>query len=604
MVLIAVPALGLVLYGNLEQRWSETARVRQGAVAISQLAAANEEHLIQNARQLLATLTEFPFLVLATNREFCRENFSNLRKLSPDYVNFGLIEANGTVFCSAQPTNAAINLEDRAYFQRTVQTRDFSIGEFQVGRLTGTPALNFGYPVFDTNGGLKRVVYASLRASRLSDALKHIRLPSGSTIILVDRKGNVLARQPELENWVGKPLYSAEVVRRALAGREGVFEMPGIDSVSSLHAVTPIADGGAASLCVIVGIPLTVSFARANAILVRNFIVLGVAVAAILVAARFYATSFFLNPIGALVTTAGRLAEGDLSARAGVIQGSTELTQLGLAFDEMAERLEKRQTELSQAHEQITRLNQDLERRVLERTAQLEAMNKELEAFSYSVSHDLRAPLRHIEGYVGLLGKAKDSGLPEQESRYLGRIADASRQMSRLIDDLLLFSRMGRAELRKTDCDLRRLVEDTIQTFQDETSGRHIVWDIGALPRVNADPNLLRQVLVNLLANAIKFTRPRDPAEIQIGCDVKNPDETVLFIRDNGVGFDMEYADKLFGVFQRLHLEDEFEGTGIGLANVGRIIARHGGRVWAEGKVSRGATFYFSLPNRDQANPS
>jgi light-regulated signal transduction histidine kinase (bacteriophytochrome) len=270
----------------------------------------------------------------------------------------------------------------------------------------------------------------------------------------------------------------------------------------------------------------------------------------------------------------------------------------------MAERLEKRQTELSQAHEQITRLNQDLERRVLERTAQLEAMNKELEAFSYSVSHDLRAPLRHIEGYVGLLGKAKDSGLPEQESRYLGRIADASRQMSRLIDDLLLFSRMGRAELRKTDCDLRRLVEDTIQTFQDETSGRHIVWDIGALPRVNADPNLLRQVLVNLLANAIKFTRPRDPAEIQIGCDVKNPDETVLFIRDNGVGFDMEYADKLFGVFQRLHLEDEFEGTGIGLANVGRIIARHGGRVWAEGRVNGGATFYFSLPNRNQANPS
>jgi two-component system sensor histidine kinase/response regulator len=239
--------------------------------------------------------------------------------------------------------------------------------------------------------------------------------------------------------------------------------------------------------------------------------------------------------------------------------------------------------------------NAALERRVRERTAELESANHELEAFSYSVSHDLRAPLRHIDGFAGLLANSAGSKLSESDAHYLKLIINSVHQMGRLIDDLLDFSRMGRTELRRIQVDLQELLETVIQELQPEIGSRNIVWKKNPLPTVQADPSLLRQVFVNLLFNAIKYTRPRDPAQIEIGCTTE-PGETVVFIRDNGVGFNMQYADKLFGVFQRLHRQEDFEGTGIGLANVRRIVARHGGRTWAEAELDKGATFYFSLP--------
>ena len=248
-------------------------------------------------------------------------------------------------------------------------------------------------------------------------------------------------------------------------------------------------------------------------------------------------------------------------------------------------------TRQKQSEEQIACLNTDLQNRA----TQLEAANRELEAFSYSVSHDLRAPLRHIDGFVKLLDKQAKEKLDERGRRYLDIIADSARQMGMLIDDLLIFSRMSRTELRHAKVSSDALVHEAIHGLQGETNDRAIRWKITALPEVEADPAMLRQVWVNLIANAVKYSRPRNPAEIEIGCNLDNG-ELAFFVRDNGVGFDMQYAHKLFGVFQRLHRAEEFEGTGIGLANVRRIVHRHGGRTWAEGKIDGGATFFFSLP--------
>jgi signal transduction histidine kinase len=251
--------------------------------------------------------------------------------------------------------------------------------------------------------------------------------------------------------------------------------------------------------------------------------------------------------------------------------------------------------ELRFAGRRIKCLNAELEQRVVERTAQLEA-------FSYSVSHDLRAPLRHVIGFVELLQKDAGASLSNDSLRYLTTISRAAKLMGNLIDDLLAFSRLGQSAIQKTKVNLDQLVQETLGDFQLDSKERNIVWEIQPLPTVQADRSLLRMVLVNLISNAVKFTRTRAKAKIEIGSSSGDDDETVIFVRDNGAGFDPQYAGKLFGVFQRLHSKDDFEGTGIGLANVQRIIHRHGGRVWAEGAIGRGATFFVSLPTQTGAH--
>jgi light-regulated signal transduction histidine kinase (bacteriophytochrome) len=228
--------------------------------------------------------------------------------------------------------------------------------------------------------------------------------------------------------------------------------------------------------------------------------------------------------------------------------------------------------------------------------AELEATNAELEAFSYSVSHDLRAPLRHIEGFTDLL--RRDGVTLEQQRSHLQRISEAAVRMGRLIDDLLTFSRMGRAELRQVPLRLDKLLEDVRNDLLAETQHREIEWRLHPLPEVQGDPDLLRLAVYNLLSNAVKYTRDRQPAIIEVGVEASSAHEVVLYVRDNGVGFDMQYVDKLFGVFQRLHHADEFEGVGIGLANVRRIVNRHGGRTWAASRLGEGATFFMALPAR------
>lgn len=250
-------------------------------------------------------------------------------------------------------------------------------------------------------------------------------------------------------------------------------------------------------------------------------------------------------------------------------------------------------TEQKAAHEEVRRLNAGLEQQVLRRTAELEAANQELEAFTYAVAHDLRAPLRHIHGFSDLLQHDPESVLSADGRHSLDCIRKGTQRMEKLLEDLLNLSRFGRQSLQRRDVDLKKLVRQVMDDLAPDLKDRQIVWKVDDLPVVNCDPALMKIVFGNLLSNAVKFTRPRPTATIEIGQTTRQG-EAVLFVRDNGAGFDMRHAGKLFGVFQRLHRAEDFEGTGIGLATVQRILQNHGGRIWAEAAPGRGATFYFT----------
>jgi light-regulated signal transduction histidine kinase (bacteriophytochrome) len=283
-----------------------------------------------------------------------------------------------------------------------------------------------------------------------------------------------------------------------------------------------------------------------------------------------------VHPISRMALAAQAIGRGDLNQHIEVRTGD-EIEKLADEFNRMAGALSEKEAQLRQ------------------RADQLEAANQELEAFSYSVSHDLRAPLRHVSGYIDLLQRKIGPQLDEKGRHYIEMIAGSGEKMGRLIDDLLAFSRMGRTEMQVAPVSLGDLLQDVLNDLRGEARDGKIAWEIDPLPQVYADVSMLRLALTNLLSNAIKFTRHRPDARIRVGYTDGADGEVVVFVKDNGAGFDMKYVNKLFGVFQRLHSTEEFEGSGIGLANVRRIVHRHGGKTWAEGAVGKGATFSFSI---------
>jgi len=613
LFLALLPAYGFILYSVFEARQQAAEHARENALWLTRLMASEQKSLIEVIRQQLQSLAQLSIVRRPEQAALCSRTFASLRAQNAFYANLGVIDADGTLRCSALPFAGRVNLSDRDFFREAMRTRAFAVGGYQISRVTGKGSANLAYPVLDAANTPQAAVFVALDLSALADRLiETTSLPEGSTLTILDNHGTILAHQPDTEQWVGKSLPDAPLIQTILShGKEGIAEEAGIDGVERLYVFKPFYSTAAKQIYISAGIPTAAVFADAQRLLARALLLMALVTAAVAAVIWVGSNDLLLRPAATLMRAARRLGQGDLGVRTDLPHTSDEFGQIASSFDDMANTLQTREAEAARAEEEIHRLNADLERKVIERTAELAAANQELEAFSYSVSHDLRAPLRAIDGFSQAVIEDYADKLGDQGRDYLNRVRAATQHMGHLIDDLIKLARVARAEMKRETVDLSALAGSVLADLQTSEPARKVDWRIEPGLVTSGDANLLRVALDNLLGNAWKFTGRQAHARIEFGAlhqaspgmdevdrvGNRQPKtgEQAFFVRDNGVGFDMTYAGKLFSAFQRLHNVGEFPGTGIGLATVRRIIHRHGGRVWAEGAAGKGATFYFSL---------
>jgi signal transduction histidine kinase len=484
---------------------------------------------------------------------------------NPRLESIRLVNVIGFPIASATPPSPArAGAGDRDWLQRTVGTAQPYLGVPVISRTSGRPVLSYGVPILDEQRTVRAVLVAGVSVARLSEAITRIRVGREARAWLGDlREGGMIVAHPNATRILEPMPERGTMVSRLAAGERGTLTMTR-EGVPLLVAFSPVAD---LPWAVVIEQPEDIALApivqlRQQAMLLF-FAAIGIASGI-----GIWLTLYVTRPLVRLRRAATQLAEGNLTARVGVAR-SDEIGDLSRAFDQMADSL-------------------------AERTAALEGAAKELEAFSYTVSHDLRAPLRAMDGFSRILVEDHGEELSEEAQRFLARVRENAVQMGELIDDLLAFSRLSRQPLALQPIEPANVAREALATLQMDQDLAGAELHIGDLPRCQADHSLLRQVFANLLGNALKFSRGRRPARIEVGSCSDNG-TTAYFVKDNGAGFDMQYADQLFRVFQRLHRAEDYEGTGVGLAIVQRVIQRHGGRVWAEAAPGQGATFYFTL---------
>jgi signal transduction histidine kinase len=588
---VALPCAAVLAYSIVSDARHAELQARATTLGLAQLVASQTQQFIADAENVLRRLATRQ-LVRALDPERRPAVFDTFLDLHPQYANLVLCNAKGQVIHSASPLPANRSLGEihATWAEAVLRNRKFTVGKPIFGQITERWVCVLGYPVRNVDGELAGVLGMSADLARFQAPAKLVSLPPSSLITIVDQDGTVIARSVNAHAWVGRDGRSAQIVKLALTRGEGNATATGLDGEERIYGFTTIPRFG---WHVYVGFSTRYTFAAARASALRASL-LGAALLALVVWLVLLLGSRISRPMRALFRATTAAAEGRLDSSAPT-SGPREIASVAEAFNHLLAVRRQKEAEVEQ-------LNRELEQRVKERTAELEDVNaklaqanQELDAFAYSVSHDLRAPLRAIEGFSGALLEDFGPKMDAEARTYLDRIRLSVRRMAQLIEGLLNLSRIARTEISRSSVNLSELAEEIVAELRESAGQRKVSVVIQPNLIAECDRALLRVALENLLGNAWKFTGKQSEARIEFGAATV-ADERAFFVRDNGAGFDAAYVDKLFKVFQRLHSASEFEGTGIGLATVQRIIRRHDGRVWCEGEVGKGATFYFTLP--------
>ena len=565
------------------EREADITRAREQLQTAGRLIAEDLQDAVRSTAQLEYGLSRARDLD-TEDRAACSAFLAGVLREYPQYTGLLTVKPDGYLFCDSLRTGRALKLTDRRYFQQALAAPHTLALEPAFGRLTGKAVLQIAYPAHNDDGAVKFVLLASLDLDKFMRG-RFRSLPFESAVlVLMDGNGTVLTWHPQGETKPASSLAGSPLHRLAQRrdGQDSHAEIT-TDGVARVWAVAEpeSREVPGADLSVLVSVAKDELTAAADRRQKQILAVVAVATLLAFILAWVLAEAGIRRPIKRMLDASARLASGELGARIGRPYSRGELGALMRQLDATAERIDL--------------FNAELERRVAERTAQLEAANQEIDSFSYSVSHDLRAPLRAIDGYAQILKEDYSDRLDDEGRRLIGVVRDRAQRMGELIDELLLFSRLGRSPLAEARIDMASQVHGVIDEIAAAGTGPLPRIEVGALPAASGDAALIRQVWANLISNAVKFTGKRADARIAVrGSNMDG--ELVYCVEDNGAGFDMRYYDKLFGVFQRLHDAAAFPGTGVGLAIVQRIVTRHGGRVWAEGKPGEGAVFFFSLP--------
>lgn len=521
--------------------------------------------------------------VVAMDSVACDRLFARLLPSYPLHLNILAARADGCNVGSAVAPRQAhqLNYTDKEWFQVSRQGKRL-VGDLHVSKLFKSPAIMMAGPVYGQDGTVKGVIGFPLNLDELrKNLLRNWQLPPRSIILVVDAKGNVLVDTQHREH-VGENLAHFPLLKAARRTVYDYFEMPASDGVRRLFYVTTPKN---TDWRVLVGVP-SESIVK-TALTTNNPFFFGIIVTALLgLAISILIARRLTSNISQIAAGLSSIGRGDLAHRLH-LRGDDELADIAGYFNEMAEKHQRYEQE-------ITAMNARLEQRVEERTAQLVSANRELDSFVYSVSHDLRAPLRTIDAFSTMLLDEHGARLDDEGKGLLQRIHNGCLRMNELIEDLLQLSRVSRAELNRKTVDLTGLAFEVADELHRAEPGRQVEFTIDPAMVADVDPTLMRTVLENLIGNAWKFTREKSVGRIAFGA-ARGTGGVTYFVRDNGAGFNQDLAHRLFTVFQRLHPAEEFEGSGIGLASARKIIARHGGEIWAEGKEGEGATFFFTV---------
>jgi len=603
---VAVPCAGVLVYSIANDASHEEREMCATTSSLAQLVASQTQEFIDDAETIERTLAARR-VFRALDRDNRPGVLDEFLFLHPQYANVIVCDATGSVIHSAVPIPEDSSPEkvQARWVEGVVRHGRFTVGKPIKGQITQRWVCVLGYPIQNEAGEIAGVLGMSVDLERFHAPASAVNLPENSSIAIVDQDGTVIARSLESEHLVGKSARGTEIFDHVLSHHQGNVTMRGLDGVERIHGFTVLPKVG---WHVCVGIPTEFAFAASRANAIRASLV-ATAVIGFMVVLVILVGALINEPIFALSRAAITAAEGKLDT-AVPVSGPMEIARVAEEFNRMV--AVRREKEL-----EINKLNTDLEKRVHERTAELEkanaalmtrskeleAANKELEAFCYSVSHDLRAPVRTIGGFTKILIEGYSHQLDQSGKGYLERTGRAVERMTELIDDLLELSRISRSKLVCTEVDLTALAASVSSELKASAPERPITFNLQPGLVAHGDEGLLRVLIENLLGNSWKFTRKHGAPRIEFGKE-QSRGSAVFYVRDNGAGFDMKYANKLFGAFERLHSPGEYEGHGIGLATVQRIVHRHGGHAWGEGRPGEGAVFYFTLPGANGANGS